>query len=173
MLSRSASTAVSSRDSSSALPTRSRKRSVWGRRSILTSRRELGLRPPQFDRSQNLVFNYIYELPKVSTEFGLKALGYVLDRWQSAASPPSRAAHRLLLPSPPPTAKTSPGPPSRLASTSRGTRRSPRATRPSTARSTPAFSASGTAQFRQRRPTACCAAPASTTGMSPSAGVSH
>jgi hypothetical protein len=38
--------------------------------------------PLAFDRSQNLVFNYIYEIPKVGSRLGWKPLRLALDSWQ-------------------------------------------------------------------------------------------
>jgi hypothetical protein len=38
--------------------------------------------PLTIDRSQNFVFNYIYELPRISNALGVKPLRYSLDGWQ-------------------------------------------------------------------------------------------
>ena len=37
--------------------------------------------PLSIDRSQSLVFNYIYAIPSVGSHFGFKPAGWVLDRW--------------------------------------------------------------------------------------------
>ncbi len=38
--------------------------------------------PLSFDRTNTLVFNYMYDLPKVGTKLGWKPAGWVLDNWQ-------------------------------------------------------------------------------------------
>jgi len=37
--------------------------------------------PLAFDRAQNLVFNYIYDLPKISSKLGWKPSGILFDNW--------------------------------------------------------------------------------------------
>jgi hypothetical protein len=44
--------------------------------------RNWGYGPLAFDRSHNLVFNYIYNTPRFAAKWGVKPAGWVLDDWQ-------------------------------------------------------------------------------------------